>query len=87
MITIVIALVVVLFLLVVAVYGWEQVVSQRESGRATPSMGIPQWWFSLALPVGAGLAIIRAVQVAVTTLRSPDADDHHIAGVEGRPVV
>jgi len=85
-ITILIALVVVLFLLVVAIYGWEQVVSQRESGRATPSMGIPQWWFSLALPVGAVLAIIRAVQTAVAALRSADEDDH-VAGIEGGPIV
>jgi TRAP-type C4-dicarboxylate transport system permease small subunit len=85
-VTIVIAVVMVLFLLVIAVYGWEQVVSQFASGRATPSMGIPQWWFSLALPVGAVLAIIRAVQVAVATIRAPD-EDGHLVGIEGGPVL
>ena len=84
--TVVIALVVVLFLLVLVYYGWDQAAAQRASGRTTPSMGIPQWWFSLALPVGAGLAIIRAVQVAVATIRVPD-EDGHVAGVEGGPVL
>jgi TRAP-type C4-dicarboxylate transport system permease small subunit len=49
-------------------------------------MGIPQWWFSLALPVGAVLAIIRAVQVAVATIRAPD-EDGHLVGIEGGPVL
>lgn len=74
--TVVVALVVVLFLLVLVGYGWDQAMTQRESGRGTPSMDIPQWWFSMALPVGAALAIVRSVQVAIADLRSDRAEPH-----------
>lgn len=67
--TALIALVVGLFLTVLVVYGWEQAVAQRASGRATPSIGIPQWWFTLAIPVGAALALARVAQVTVADIR------------------
>jgi len=83
--TILITLVMVAFLLVLVYYGWDQVSSQRASGRRTPSMDIPQWWFSLALPVGAALAIVRAVEVAVEDIRTPEEQPH--AGLEGGQVL
>lgn len=63
-----------LFFLVLVVYGWDQVLSQMRSGRTTPSMDIPQWWFSLALPVGSVLGILRTAQATVWQLRG---EDHH----------
>jgi C4-dicarboxylate transporter DctQ subunit len=45
------------------------VVDQASSGRLTPALGVPQWIFSLALPFGALLGVIRTVQILVTELR------------------
>jgi C4-dicarboxylate transporter DctQ subunit len=76
-----IALVVALFLAVVIIHGWDQTMSQRESGRTTPSIEIPQWWFSLALPLGAGLALLRTVQVAIGDFRGhPDTAHDSVGG-------
>ncbi|GAB3059968.1 TRAP transporter small permease [Sediminivirga luteola] len=45
--------------------GLEMVSRQMATGRLTPALHWPQWVFSLALPAGAALGAIRAVQVAV----------------------
>jgi TRAP-type C4-dicarboxylate transport system permease small subunit len=37
----------------------------------TEALGIPQWWYTLALPVGSGLVIFRIIETAVRTLRRP----------------
>lgn len=76
--TIAVATVTTLFFAVIVVYGWEQVTLQMESNRSTPSMDIPQWWFTLALPVGASLGIVRAVEAAVGELRGHDRSEHLI---------
>lgn len=70
--TVIIGLAMVLFFAIVAWYGWDQTSSQLASGRTTPAMQIPQWLFSLALPAGAVLGIIRTVHVTVRGLRAPE---------------
>jgi len=66
--TVLIGTAIVLFFVIVLVYGWDQVGQQIANGRSTPSMGIPQWLFSLALPVGSLLGIVRTVQVTWSAL-------------------
>lgn len=68
-VTVLVSAAIILFFLVLARYGWDQMASQMSSGRATPAMRMPQWLFTLALPVGSVLAIVRTVQVMVRTLR------------------
>lgn len=70
--TVFIGLAMVLFFLILLMFGWDQVSSQLASGRSTPSMQIPQWLFTLALPVGAALGILRTVQVTWRGLREPE---------------
>lgn len=72
--TVFIAAAIIVFFAVLAWYGWEQVQSQIANGRSTPSMQIPQWLFSLALPVGSVLGIVRCVQVTGRALRGRDAE-------------
>lgn len=68
-VTVVVSVAIIVFFLVLARYGWDQVTSQLANGRATPAMRLPQWIFTLALPVGSALGILRTVQVTVRTLR------------------
>lgn len=81
--TVVIGLAMVTFFALLAWYGWSQTSSQLASGRATPAMRIPQWLFSLALPVGAGLGIIRTVHVTVRDLRGPESSGATSARADG----
>lgn len=72
--TVVIAAAIITFFVVLAWFGWEQVQSQIANGRSTPSMQIPQWLFTLALPVGSVLGILRTVQVTARAVRGDEAE-------------
>lgn len=50
--------------------GLDMALDQRTQGRVTPALGVPQWFFSMALPVGAALGAIRAVQAGYAQIRS-----------------
>lgn len=78
-------LVVVLFLLVLLVFGGEMLLAQAERGRATPSLGIPQWLFTMAIPLTGLFGIIHAVEAVVTSLRGAGSrqDTHVPAEVPG----
>ncbi|OQO92011.1 C4-dicarboxylate ABC transporter permease [Saccharomonospora piscinae] len=69
--TTVIAIVVLAFLAVLLYFGLEMAWQQAERGRATPSIGVPQWLFTLALPVGALLGVHRTIQAARAGFRAP----------------
>lgn len=43
-------------------YGIEMVRFQMQIGQTTPALNLPQWVWSLALPLGALLCLIRTVQ-------------------------
>lgn len=73
--TVLIGVAMVAFFAILGWYGWDQTSSQLSSGRTTPAMQIPQWLFSLALPVGSALGIVRTVHVTVRDLRGPDPAD------------
>lgn len=57
------------FFLVFVWLGWDMTSGQRAQGRVTPALGLPQWIFSMALPVGAALGAIRAVQAGYNQIR------------------
>lgn len=56
-------------------FGIQMVSFQVEMGQRTPSLGWPQWWFSLAMPVGALLCLYRTLQVTVNEYR-----EHNVKG-------
>ncbi|MEQ3553718.1 TRAP transporter small permease [Pseudonocardia nematodicida] len=70
--TVLVTLATVAFLLALLVHGTEMAAQQFERGRATPSIGVPQWLFTAALPVGAALGVHRAVRAGVAALRRTD---------------
>ncbi|WP_120003422.1 TRAP transporter small permease [Nesterenkonia muleiensis] len=54
--------------------GWEMASRQFDQGRVTPALGIPQWIFSMALPVGAALGAVRAAQAGYVQIRRISSD-------------
>ncbi|MDS2173743.1 MULTISPECIES: TRAP transporter small permease [unclassified Nesterenkonia] len=71
------------FFLVFLWLGWEMTSRQMAQGRVTPALGVPQWVFSMALPVGAALGAVRSVQAGVIQLRRAAASSQ----AEGREVL
>ncbi|WP_342600323.1 TRAP transporter small permease [Psychrobacillus sp. FSL H8-0483] len=55
--------------LVLVYFGLQMMLYQMELGQKTPSLGWPQWLFSLAMPLGALLCLYRTVQVTIMELR------------------
>lgn len=59
---------IVLFLAVLLIWGGEMTIAQAIRGRATPSLGIPQWLFTLSIPLAGLLGILRSIQALRTSL-------------------
>ncbi|MEU3275386.1 TRAP transporter small permease [Saccharomonospora sp. NPDC006951] len=72
--TVLITLSILVFLAVLLVFGLELALQQAERGRATPSIGVPQWLFTIALPVGALLGAYRTIQAGRAGFRTVTAD-------------
>lgn len=49
--------------------GWLQVVDEMWLGVVTQSLGVPSWYFTLGMPVGAAIVIVRILQALWRTLR------------------
>ncbi|MDQ0352351.1 TRAP-type C4-dicarboxylate transport system permease small subunit [Alkalibacillus filiformis] len=69
-ISIIVTFVSIFFFVSIAYFGYEMIDFQRTINSTTPALGWPRWLFSLALPVGAALCIIRTIQVFVLEWRS-----------------
>ena len=59
---------IVVFLAVLLIWGGEMTIAQGLRGRATPSLGIPQWLFTLSIPLAGMLGINRSLQALRTAL-------------------
>lgn len=42
--------------------GWEKVLSQIASGKKTPSLGWPEWVFTIFLPIGSIFLILHTIE-------------------------
>ncbi|MFC5337876.1 TRAP transporter small permease [Leucobacter denitrificans] len=62
-----------IFFGVLVYLGIDTALKQLNSGRLTPSLQIPQWIFSMALPFGALLCVIRTIQIAIIGLKGGEA--------------
>lgn len=58
----------IVFLAVLLIWGSEMMIHQAIRGRATPSLGIPQWLFTLSIPMAGLLGIVRTLQAARASL-------------------
>lgn len=70
-VTVIIAAAMILFFVMVLRFGVGLTLQHFESGRVTFSIGIPQWLFTMALPVGSALGILRTLQVSWWDLTGP----------------
>lgn len=50
-------------------FGMDMVLFQMQIGQTTPALNMPQWIWSLALPLGALLCLIRTVQAYFIELK------------------
>jgi TRAP-type C4-dicarboxylate transport system permease small subunit len=53
---------------VLAWAGWRQIQSQIALGTTSEALGIPEWIYTAALPIGALLVIIRVLQALRTEI-------------------
>jgi C4-dicarboxylate transporter DctQ subunit len=51
-------------------YGVQQVQLERRMGFTTEALALPQWWYTLGVPVLAVLCLLRALQAALEADRS-----------------
>jgi C4-dicarboxylate transporter DctQ subunit len=72
--TIVVTVAVLAFLVVLLYFGLEMALRQAERGRVTPSIGIPQWVFTIALPIGALLGVYRTIRASRSGFGSSPVD-------------
>lgn len=80
---------IVVFLAVLLIWGGEMTIAQAIRGRATPSLGIPQWLFTLSIPLAGLLGILRSIQALQTALHedtSAEAVIERLAS-EAAPVI
>jgi TRAP-type C4-dicarboxylate transport system permease small subunit len=50
-------------------FGIHQIRDEMELKTTTEALGIPHWWYSLALPVGGAMVIVRVIEATVQKLR------------------
>lgn len=72
--TVVITVAILTFLAVLLYFGVDMALGQLDSGRATPSIRVPQWLFTAALPAGALFGARRTVQAARAGFRRSTVD-------------
>ncbi|WP_166968925.1 TRAP transporter small permease [Brevibacterium atlanticum] len=80
---------IVIFLAVLLIWGGEMTIAQGLRGRSTPSLGVPQWLFTLSIPLAGLLGILRSIQALRTSLHedtSAEAVTRRLAS-EAAPVV
>ena len=58
-----------------AVQGVQLVIQQIHTGLATPALNVPNWIYSLAVPLGGVLYIIRCIQYAIKCCRKLDGKE------------
>lgn len=56
-------------------YGLEMVKSEMKMGVTTPSLGWPEWWFGMFLPVGGLFIFIRFTQFTVNMFRQKKEEE------------
>lgn len=75
--TLFVGLMMALLFIVLIYFGTQMVLFQIQMGQRTPALGWPQWWFSLAMPVGALLCLYRTLQVTVKEYRDHSMKEEH----------
>lgn len=67
--SIVIGAIIVFFFSVITYHGFDIVQSQIDRGQMTPALGWPRWIFSLSIPLGSILCIVRTIETTVKNIK------------------
>ncbi|GEL78579.1 TRAP transporter small permease [Tenuibacillus multivorans] len=59
------AVIAIVFFVTVGYYGYDTALYQMDINNKTPALGWPQWIYTMALPIGAGLCLLRTIQVSI----------------------
>lgn len=68
-----------LFLMVLLYFGAEMTINQAIRGRATPSLNIPQWLFTVSIPLCGLFGILHIVTGLKSSLRASRDEDAIVA--------
>ena len=71
------ALMVALLFGVIAVLSVRVVWDDYRFGETSPGIGVPQWWYSVWLPVFSALITVRAIGLFIQRGRQAPPADHH----------
>lgn len=55
---------------ILLLHGTNMVQQEYQSGMKTYSMGLPMWWFGLAIPIGVVIVLARIVQTTIAEYRT-----------------
>lgn len=66
-----------LLFVILLYFGIDMVIFQMQIGQTTPALNLPQWIWSLALPIGAFLCLIRTVQALFIELKMLGGKGQH----------
>ena len=61
-----------IFILIMIVFGIRVAFLQFVTGQRTAAMGLPMWWFGLALPVAALSMAVRLMQIRISRERGDE---------------
>lgn len=73
------AVAMILFLIILLYFGGEMTINQAIRGRATPSLGIPQWLFTIAIPLCGLLGAFHILTGLKSSLRSSQDEEDVVA--------
>jgi TRAP-type C4-dicarboxylate transport system permease small subunit len=54
--------------------GWKKVVTQLGNGKSTPILRIPEWMFTIFLPIGAVFLILHTVEFCIDALSRKEGE-------------
>lgn len=72
--TLFVSFIMILFFAAILYYGLDLVMSQVTRNRLTPALGWPQWVFTLMMPIGCLLCIIRIIERTIVSLKKYSHD-------------
>ena len=65
-------IIIIFFFAMLLYYGYEQVQDELLMGIRTTSMGIPKWRYTLGIPLGSAIIIIRVLQRSYKVLKGEE---------------
>lgn len=62
-------IIIIFFFIMLLYFGFQQVQDEVFMGIRTTSMGIPKWWYTIGIPIGSIIIILRVLQRSYKVLK------------------